>query len=79
MDDKYNDNKLKIKDIIILNNFKDIFPEEVPGIPMKRDIDFTINLIPGVVPTLKAPYQRNIMEITELKSQFQELIDNKYI
>ena len=36
--------------------FEDIFPEEVPGLPLKRDIDFTIDLIPGDVPTSKAPY-----------------------
>ena len=38
-----------------------------------------IDLVPGVVPTLKAPYQMNITELTELKSQLQELIDEKYI
>ena len=56
MDDKYNDNKLKIQDIPILKDFKDIFPEEVPGLPPKRDIYFTINLILGAVPTSKYIY-----------------------
>ena len=43
--------------------------EEVPGLPLKRDIEFTIDLVMGAVPTSKAPYKMNIVEITELKSQ----------
>ena len=73
------ENKLKLEDIIVLKKFKDIFSEEVPRLPSKRDIDFTIDLIPGAVPTSKAPYQMNIIELIELKSQLQELIDKNYI
>ena len=51
MDDKDNDNKLKIEYIPILKDFKDIFLEEFPGLPPKRDIDFRIDMIPGEVPT----------------------------
>ena len=51
-----NNNKLKLEDIPVLKEFEDIFPEEVPGIPLKRDIDFTIDLIPEVVPASKYPY-----------------------
>ena len=79
MDDKDNEHKLKIEDILILKYFKDIFPKEVPGLPLKRDIDFTIDLILGVVPTSKDPYRMNIIKLTELKSQLQELIETKYI
>ena len=50
-----NDNKLKIEDIPVLKEFEDIFLEEVPGIHLKIDIYFTIDLIPKVVPSLKAP------------------------
>ena len=64
MDDKDNDNKLKIEDILILKDFKDIFPEEVPRLPPKRDIEFTINLILRAIPTLKSPYRMNIIELT---------------
>ena len=50
-DEKENDNQLKIEDIPILNDVKDIFPEEVPGLPPKRDIEFTADLVLGKVPT----------------------------
>ena len=79
MDDKYNDKKLKIEYIPILKDFKDIFLEEVLGLPLKRDIDFIIDLISGTVLASKDPYQMNIIELTELKSQLQELINQKYI
>ena len=79
MNDNENDNKLKLEDIPVLKEFEYIFLKEVPRLPRKRDIDFTIDLIPGVVPTSKYPYQFNIIELTELKYQLRELIDKKYI
>ena len=53
--------------------------EEIPRLPPKRDLDFTIELVPGVVPNSKAPYRMNILELNELKLQLQELIDKNYI
>ena len=77
MDDKEYDNQFKIEDIPILKYFKDIFPKEVHGQPPKRDIEFMIDLVLWEVPGSKYPYQMNIVQITELKSQLQELIDKK--
>ena len=47
MDDKEDDNQLKIEDISILKYFKDILLEEVPELPMERDIEFTADLVLG--------------------------------
>ena len=55
------------------------FPDEIPGLPPKRDIDFTIELVPRVAPVSKAPYGMSIPEMLELKMQLQELLDKKYI
>ena len=71
--------KLKIEDIPILNEFTNVFPEEIPGLPPRRELDFTIELAPGAIPRSKAPYRMNILELNELKSQLKELIDKKYI
>ena len=79
MNDKENDMKPKLEDIPVLKEFEYIFSEEVPRIPPRRDIDFTIDLIPGKVEALKTLYQMNIIELTELKSQLQELINKMYI
>ena len=69
MNGNKNDNKLKLEYIPVLKAFEDIFLGEVPGLPPKRDIDFTIDLIPKVVPVSKDPYRMNIIELTDLKSQ----------
>ena len=79
MDNKEKDNQLNIEDIPILKDFKDIFTEEIPKLPPKRDIDFTIHLVLGDEPSSKTPYRMKILELNELKSQIQELIDKKYI
>ena len=49
------------------------------GLPPKRDLDVTIELVPGVVPNSKVPYWMNILELNELKLQLQELIDKNYV
>ena len=79
MNDKGSDMKPKLENIFILKEFEDIFLEEVPGLPPKRDIDFIIDMIPRAVPSSKSPYKMNIIELTKLKSQLQELNDKKYI
>ena len=73
-----NKDKLKMEDIPILRGYSDVFPEEISGLPPKRELDFTIELVPGVVPSSKSPYHMNILELNEL-SQLKELIDKRYI
>ena len=48
--------KPNLEDLPFLGDFKEVFPEKIPGLPPRRDIDFTIELVPGVVPSSKAPY-----------------------
>ena len=71
--------KLKIENVPISKEYTDVFPEEIPGLPPKRELDFTIELVPGAVPSSKDPYRMNILELNELKSQLKELIDKNYI
>ena len=47
---------LKLADIPIIRDFADVFPEEIPGFPPKRELDFSIEIVPGMVPVSKAPY-----------------------
>ena len=56
-----------------------MFPNEILGLPLKRDTDFTIELMPGATPVSKAPYRMSTPEMLELKMQLQELLDKKYI
>ena len=64
MNDKENNIKPKLEDIPVLKEFEDIFPKEVHRLPPKRDIEFTIDLIPRAVPSSKSPYRMNIIELT---------------
>eukprot|EP00253_Pinus_taeda_P009241 PITA_09241 len=63
----------------VIKEFADVFPEEIPGLPPKRDIEFTIELIPGAAPVSRTPYRMIVPELTELKMQLQELLDKNYI
>ena len=69
----------RMEDYQVLWEFRDVFPDEIPGLPSKRDIDFTIELVPGAAPVSKAPYRMSTPEMLELKMQLQELLDKKYI
>ena len=71
MKDNENNNKLKLEDIPISKEFEYIFPEEVLKLPLKRDIEFMIDMIPGAVLASKYKQRMNIIELTELKSQLQ--------
>ena len=68
---KFEKDQIKIEYIPVLNEFSDVFLEEIPGLPPRRELDFTIELVPGVVPSSKAPYHMNILEMSELKSQLK--------
>ena len=68
-----------MEDIPVLKEYADVFPEEIPGLPPKRELDFTIEMVPGVVPRSKALYRMNIIKLNELKSQLKELIHKNYI
>jgi hypothetical protein len=59
--------------------FRDVFLEEVPRLPPKRDLDFSINLMPGAVPTSRVPYSTTTPYLVELKMQLKEMLDKGYI
>jgi len=63
----------------IVNEFPDVFPDDLPGIPPSRAVDFVIELEPGTGPISKAPYRMAPAELKELKAQLQDLIDKGFI
>eukprot|EP00253_Pinus_taeda_P017334 PITA_17334 len=73
------DKSISLNSIPVIQEFTDVFPEEIPGLPPRRNIDFTIELIPGAAPVSRAPYKMSTPELTELKMQLQELLDKEYI
>eukprot|EP00253_Pinus_taeda_P012179 PITA_12179 len=73
------DKSISLHNIPVIQEFTDVFPEEIPGLPPRRNIDFTIELTPGAAPVSRAPYRMSTPELTELKMQLQELLDKEYI
>lgn len=63
----------------MVSEFLDVFLEEMPGMPPAREIDFTIDLLPGSAPIFKAPYRMAPAELEELKKKLPKLLDKGYI
>ena len=53
--------------------FPDVFPEELPGMPPDRSVEFVIELVPGTAPISKIPYRMPPHESVDLKKQLEEL------
>jgi hypothetical protein len=62
----------------VLKEFKDVF-KEIPGFPPKRDIDFSINMMPGATPVSKNPYRMSTPKLKELQMKLEELLKKGYI
>jgi len=60
--------------IPIVQDFGDVFPEEVPGLPPSREVEFSIDLVPGTSLVSMAPYRMAPAELVELKKQIEELM-----
>jgi hypothetical protein len=73
------DDKPSLEDHPTLREYKDVFPEEVLGLPPRRDIDFSIELASGVVSVSRTPYRMSTPELVELKLQLKEMMDRGYI
>ncbi|CAL9002595.1 unnamed protein product, partial [Prunus brigantina] len=73
------DNGFKLEEIPVVQEFPDVFPEDLPGLPPHREIEFIIELVPGTNPISQAPYRMAPAELRELKTQLQELVDKGFI
>jgi hypothetical protein len=73
--DSIEDNKPSLEDHPILREYIDVFPEEVPGLRPKRDIEFSIEIAPRAVPVSRTPYRMSTPELVELKLQLKEMME----
>ncbi|GKA45399.1 putative reverse transcriptase domain-containing protein [Tanacetum coccineum] len=69
----------QIEDVPIVRDFPEVFPEDLPGLPPARPVEFQIDLIPGAAPVARAPYRLAPSEMKELSEQLQELSDKGFI
>ncbi|GJS41316.1 putative reverse transcriptase domain-containing protein [Tanacetum coccineum] len=69
----------RFKDMPIVRDFLKVFPEDLPGLPPMRQVEFEIDLVLGVAPVARAPYRLAPMELQELSTQLQELSEKGFI
>jgi hypothetical protein len=66
-------------EVPVVNEFPNVFPEELPGMPSDRDITFEIELKPDTSPIYKTPYRMATPELAELKEHIKELLEKGFI
>ncbi|GKE12914.1 putative reverse transcriptase domain-containing protein, partial [Tanacetum coccineum] len=71
--------KKRLEDVPVVRDFPEVFPEDLPGIPPTRQVEFQIDLIPGAAPVARAPYRLAPSEMKELSEQLQELSNKGFI
>ncbi|XP_052732424.1 uncharacterized protein LOC128196223 [Vigna angularis] len=66
-------------DLLVVNDFMDVFPEEVHGLPPSREVEFSIDLVSRAGPVSITPYRMALAELAELKKQIKELLEKQFI
>ena len=59
--------RLSVSDIPTVSDFPNVFPEDLPRLPRKREIEFAIDVVPGATPASITPYRMALVELKELK------------
>ena len=71
--------KQTMGELPIVRDFPEAFPEDVSILLSEREVEFTIDLVPGTSPVSMAPYRMSASELKELKSQLEDLLEKKFI
>ncbi|GKB93941.1 putative reverse transcriptase domain-containing protein [Tanacetum coccineum] len=69
--------KKQLKDVPIVRDFLEVFPEDLPGLPLTRQVEFQIDLVHGAAPVARAPYRLAPSEMKELSKQLKELSNKR--
>nr|GEU79011.1 putative reverse transcriptase domain-containing protein [Tanacetum cinerariifolium] len=69
----------RLEDALIVRKFSEVFPEDLPGLPPARQVEFQIDLVPGAAPVARSPYRLAPSKMQELSAQLQELSDKGFI
>ncbi|GKD75216.1 putative reverse transcriptase domain-containing protein [Tanacetum coccineum] len=69
----------RLEDVPIVRDFLEVFPEDLPGLPPMRQVEFQIDLVLGAAPVARTPYRLAPIELQELSTQLQELSDKGFI
>jgi hypothetical protein len=69
----------EIQDIPVVCEFSDVFPEDLPGLPLERDVEFVIKLKPDTTPISRRSYRMPPNELAELKTQLEDLLEKGFM
>ncbi|GJX84895.1 putative reverse transcriptase domain-containing protein [Tanacetum coccineum] len=69
----------RLKDVPVIHDFLEVFPKEFLGLPLPRQVEFRIDLVPGAAPIARATYRLAPSEMRELSVQLQELLEKRFI
>ena len=67
--------QVNLEDILVIKEFPNVFLEELPGLSSEREVDLAIEVLHGTTPISRAPYRMALIELKELKTKLQELLD----
>ena len=68
-----------VREVEVVKEFEDVFPEDLSSLPPNREMEFSIDLLPGISPVSMAPYRMAPAELAELKKQLTELLEKGFI
>ena len=71
--------QVNFENILVIREFPDVFPEELPGVPPEREVDLSIEVVQRTTPISRAPDRMAPTELKELKTQLQEKLDKGFI
>ncbi|GJT34510.1 putative reverse transcriptase domain-containing protein [Tanacetum coccineum] len=71
--------KKQLQDVPVIHNFPEVFPNDFPGLPPPRQVEFRIELVPGAAPVARAPYRLAPSELNELSDQLKDLLEKGFI
>ncbi|GJV49064.1 hypothetical protein Tco_1439276 [Tanacetum coccineum] len=69
----------RLEDVPVICDFPEVFPDDLPGLPPSRQVEFKIDLVPGAAPVARAPYRLAPSEMKELSEQLKELLEKGFI
>ncbi|GKB06108.1 putative nucleotidyltransferase, ribonuclease H [Tanacetum coccineum] len=69
----------RLEDVPVIRDFPEVFPDDLPGLPPPRQVEFKIDLVPGAAPVARAPYRLAPSEMKELSEQLKELLEKGFI
>nr|GEW53000.1 hypothetical protein [Tanacetum cinerariifolium] len=69
----------RLEDVLIVQDFPEVFPEDLLGIPPTRQVEFQVDLVPGAAPVARMPYRLAPSEMKELSDQLKDLADKGFI